>query len=58
MRDFLACVAGEARFIEQRFPGSEANTAALMEEVGELAQALIENAYNDGRPENVYMEAV
>ena len=41
-----------------KFPQNRNQTVALMEEVGELANALLEHSYGKGTPQQVYKEAI
>ena len=61
MTDFLQEVKEEVAFARKKFPGNHMMLAALMEEVGELAQALIDNERlpgNQSAPQHAYREAV
>jgi hypothetical protein len=55
---FLDCIAREVVAARAKFPGNNRQFAALAEEFGELAQALLDHAYGKGTPEEVYAEAV
>lgn len=52
-RPFLEQVAAELKRARTKFPSSRHSMTALMEEVGELAKAML-----DESPERVYAEAV
>ena len=41
---FLQCVRDEVAFARKKFPENDSNYAALVEEVGELAKALMEES--------------
>lgn len=58
-RGFLADVSDEVNKARAKFPRGRHLLAALMEEVGELANALLEQEYGNGvTSEMVYREAV
>lgn len=52
------CIDAELRFARAKFPGSNLNFPALVEEVGELAKALLEHTYGKAKPEEIFAEAV
>lgn len=54
----VACVLEEIRRARGMFPGATMNFAALIEEVGELAAALIERGRGKATDEDVFKEAV
>ncbi len=59
MNRFLADVLTEVNRARAKFPGNKHLLAALMEEVGELANALLEEEYGEGvSSADVYREAV
>lgn len=58
VEDFLFCVEKEFIGATNKFPNNENQTVALMEEVGELANALLEHGYGKGDQQSVYNEAV
>ena len=52
-------ILGEVRSAREKFPGSRHMLCALVEEVGELAQAIMQNDRHEGTTETeVYREAV
>jgi hypothetical protein len=59
---FLYCLESEYRGAMRKFPDNECNTDALMEEVGELAKALLHLQQEPTKPDatrpHVYAEAV
>jgi len=55
---FLFDVAQENQRAREKFPGGKNLDTALMEEVGELAQALLKIKESNWLPEQVYQEAV
>jgi NTP pyrophosphatase (non-canonical NTP hydrolase) len=52
------CISAELQFARAKFPGSNLNFPALVEEVGELANALLDHAYGKATSENVFAEAI
>ena len=54
----VACILEEVRRARGMFKGANNNFAALIEEVGELANALIEHKYGKGDEAAVFSEAV
>lgn len=52
------CLDAEIDRARHKFPDTTFLLAALMEEVGELAQALIDHSKGKQPPENVYAEAI
>lgn len=48
----------ELQFARHKFPTNQYLLAALMEEVGELAQALIDHSRGKTTPSHVYEEAI
>lgn len=52
------CLGSELRFARHKFPGNQMMLAALMEEVGELAQALIDHSRGKVDAAKVYGEAI
>jgi NTP pyrophosphatase (non-canonical NTP hydrolase) len=52
------CISAELRFARAKFPGSNLNFPALVEEVGELAQALLDHTYGKKTSADVYAEAI
>lgn len=52
------CIDSELSFARHHFPGNSMMLAALMEEVGELAQALIDHSRGKVPSSKVYGEAV
>jgi len=52
------CIDAELRFARHRFPGNKHMLAALVEEVGELAQALIDHDRSKKTGAQVYAEAI
>lgn len=61
MNSFLNEVAVETAYIQQKWPGNVNNLAALTEEVGELAKAMLEREYEPKKSvgrEQIYREAV
>lgn len=58
LEKMLADISQEIEDTRQKFPGNHHKLAVLSEEVGELAQAMLQHEY-DGQPAiNVYREAV
>lgn len=57
-QNILYCVDAELAFARQKFPGNRLMFAALVEEVGELAQALIDHSLGKQTHEQVFNEAV
>ena len=57
-QQFAEKVYEEQREAAEKFPGGERLLGALMEEVGELAEALLHIKERDGSPERVYEEGV
>jgi hypothetical protein len=57
-RQFATCVAGEVARARAKWPGNRVQLAALTEEVGELAKALLHLDYENGNAPDVWMEAV
>jgi hypothetical protein len=55
---FLADVKDEHRRATEKFPANKKLDAALMEEVGELAKALLHIQEKGANPKDVYAEAV
>ena len=55
---FILDVSKEQERAKEKFPKSERLLGALMEEVGELAQALLKITESGESPQNVYDEAV
>lgn len=55
---FLDDLKKEYRRATEKFPGGNKLDAALMEEVGELAKALLHIQEKGASPADVYMEAV
>lgn len=58
LRNFLACVEVEVMYARDKFPSSQHQMTALVEEVGELAQALIENDRGNLSPKQVCAKAI
>lgn len=59
MDDRIAyCIDAELNFARAKFPGSNLNFPALVEEVGELAQALLEHKYQRKTRDEVFAEAI
>lgn len=56
--EILACIEAEYEYIETRFPGNKQNLAALMEEVGEHAQALIDSDRGKQTFADAFAEAI
>lgn len=54
----LYSLKGELQGARNKFPTNEHKLAALMEEVGELAQAMIDHSRGKGSPLQVYTEAI
>ncbi len=52
------CLRAELDFAREYFPSSQYLLAALVEEVGELSQALIDHARGDQTQEKVFEEAI
>lgn len=52
------CISAELKFARAKFPGSNLNFPALVEEVGELAQALLDHRYGKKTSAEVYAEAI
>ncbi|HQU83891.1 MAG TPA: hypothetical protein PKY59_12225 [Pyrinomonadaceae bacterium] len=52
------CIDAELRFARTKFPGSNLNFPALVEEVGELSKALLENEQGKVSSEQVFAEAI
>jgi len=52
------CIDAELRFARAKFPGSNLNFPALVEEVGELSKALLENSSGKVEPKDVFAEAI
>jgi len=55
---FMLDVLGEVKRARLLHPSNEHLLAALFEEVGEAAQALIDHDYEKATPEDVYKELV
>lgn len=55
---FIDCVRDEIEYARSKFPDSVHALAALTEEVGELAQAMLQHRYEDGDEDRIYEEAV
>jgi len=55
---FLYCLEAELQFAMTKFPSPNLTLPALIEEVGELAQALLKHKYEKGGVVEVYAEAV
>lgn len=58
MGETLACIGMEVRKARKLHPGARHKLAALMEEVGELAQALIDHDRGKATAEDIYLEAI
>jgi len=56
--DIHYSVSAELAYAREKFPGNEDQFAALIEEVGELANALIEHKRGKGNGANVFAEAI
>lgn len=52
------CISAELGYARRRFPSNKHMLAALVEEVGELAQALIDSERGKKDPREVYNEAI
>lgn len=52
------CIDSELNFARSQFPTNRMMLAALTEEVGELAKALIDESRGKARPQDVFAEAV
>ncbi|KAK0039529.1 leucyl-tRNA synthetase [Biomphalaria pfeifferi] len=52
------CIDAELLFARAKFPGSNLNFPALIEEVGELSKALLENSQGKVSGEQVFAEAI
>ena len=52
------CIDSELSFTRHHFPGNKMMLAALVEEVGELAQALIDHSRGKVTASKVYGEAI
>lgn len=52
------CIDAEVRFARAKFSGNNLNFPALVEEVGELAKALLDHAYGKAEAVDVYAEAI
>jgi hypothetical protein len=52
------CIDAELGYARRRFPGSNLNFPALVEEVGELAQALLDHSFGKKPAADVYAEAI
>lgn len=52
------CIDAELMFARAKFPGSNLNFPALVEEIGELSKALLENAQGKVPSEQVFAEAI
>lgn len=52
------CIDAEVRFARTKFPDNKHMLAALTEEVGELAQALIDHSRGKQSGADVYAEAI
>lgn len=57
-KKFLADVEAEYKRATDKFPSNKKLDAALMEEVGELAKALLHITEKNASPQDVYAEAV
>lgn len=55
---FLNAIAEEAQKAREKWPDSVHAMTALTEEVGELAQAILQHTYEKGDPHRVWKEAV
>ena len=55
---FIEAVAAEVVKARAKWPGNRVQLAALTEEVGELAQALLQHDYEGGAAAKVWKEAV
>lgn len=51
-------IMAELRYARKKFPTSLYKLAALVEEVGELSQALIDHSFGKQTAEQVYKEAI
>lgn len=58
LNKFLEDVQSEVNRARAKFPGTKHVLPALMEEVGELAQAFLDHSYGKDTPEHIYQEAV
>lgn len=56
--EFLKCVMDELQSARDKFPSSNLVLAALTEEVGELAQAMLKRRIGQMTDEDVWNEAV
>lgn len=56
--NFIYCMSAENAGARNKFPDTKNMLAALTEEVGELAKALLDHGYGKGSAANVYKEAV
>jgi NTP pyrophosphatase (non-canonical NTP hydrolase) len=54
----IYCVESELNFARTKFPSNEHLLAALVEEVGELSQALIDQHRGKQKAEDVFAEAI
>ena len=52
------CISAELQFARSKFPGNNLNFPALIEEVGELAKALLDHSYGKCEAKDVYAEAL
>lgn len=52
------CIDAELEFARTKYPSNHLMLAALVEEVGELAQALIDNSRGKTSAQHVYEEAI
>jgi hypothetical protein len=52
------CISAELKFAQSKFPGNKFALAALMEEVGELSQALIDHSRGKKEAKDVFAEAI
>jgi hypothetical protein len=52
------CISAELNYARAKFPGNKHKLAALMEEVGELAQALMHHDRGKASAAEVYAEAI
>lgn len=52
------CIDAELKFARAKFSGSNLNFPALVEEIGELAKALLDHSFDKADAAEVYAEAI
>ncbi len=54
----IYCIEAELTFARTKFPGKNLNFPALVEEVGELANAFLDHEYGKKEPHEIFAEAI